>query len=140
MVGRGVNLNDVMRELGDACDTIAGLQVFRYWPGNVAAPAAVIGFPDDVEFETSYGPGSARMTVPVVVLEGAVSDRSAALRMGAYAAGAGANSIKAAIDGYGVYTALDVASVTRVEFDIFPIASVDHLAAVFEVDVVGPAD
>lgn len=132
-----MNLVDVMDQLGDALDEISGLRVWRYPPGSITPPAAVVGWPETLELETAYQQGAASMTIPIVVLEGKVSERSSALRLGAYAAGTGAKSIKAAIDDYASYTALDVATVRRVEFDIYTVAAVDHLAAVFDVDIIG---
>ena len=131
-----MNLAAVMNELGDALDTIDGLRVFRYPAGTVSPPAAVIAFPDSIEFETAYQRGAARITIPIALVEGDVSNRSSALRLGEYASGSGDKSVKAAIDDYS-YSAIDVATVVTADFDIVTIGDTDHIGCLFEVDVIG---
>lgn len=131
-----MNLIDVMDELGGALSGIAGLRVFPYPPETVTPPAAIVAWPDSIDYATSYGRGMDQLTIPIVVVVGKVSARASALLLGEYADGSGARSVKAVVDG-GTYTAMDSVTVTAGEFDVVTMAGVDYLAALFEVDVVG---
>lgn len=131
-----MNLIDVMDELGGALGGIAGLRVFPYPPETVTPPAAIVAWPDSIDYAASYGRGMDRLTIPIVVVVGKVSARASALLLGEYADGSGARSVKAVVDG-GTYTAMDSVTVTAGEFDVVTMAGVDYLAALFEVDVVG---
>lgn len=132
-----MNVADVMDQLGDALDTITGLRVFRYPPETLTPPAGVVAYPETAQYAEAYGRGMDRLMVPIVVVLGKVSDRSSAIAMAAYLSGSGARSIKAVVDNYGSYTAMDSVTVTSAETDVFTMNGVDHIAATFEVDVVG---
>jgi hypothetical protein len=132
-----MDLANVMDEIGDQLDTIDGLRVYRYPPDNVAVPAAVVAYPEDYEFDSTYARGMDRITnLPVVVMVGKVSDRASRDRISAYANGAGAKSVKAVIES-GIYTAFDTVRVQMVEFDIVQMANVEYLAATFSLDIAG---
>lgn len=129
-----MNLHSVMTELGTALTGI-GLRV--HVPGqNVSVPAAIVALPDEITYDATYGRGSDRMVIPVVVLAGLVSDRTAVKALAAYADGSGAKSVKAALDG-GTYTACDSVTVAQATFDTYSIAGTEYLAALFDVDITG---
>jgi hypothetical protein len=96
----------------------------------------VVAFPEDYTFDATYGRGMDRMTLPVVVMVGKVSDRTSRDRLTAYLDGSGATSIKAVIEA-GTYTAFDVVRVMDATFDVVSMAGVDHLAATFSLDIAG---
>lgn len=131
-----MDLAAVMDEVGDRLDTIDGLRVYRYPADSVAVPAAVVGLPEAYTYDEAYGRGADRITLPVTVLVGAVSDRTSRGRIGAYADGAGASSVKAAVEA-GTATSFDSVRVTGVEFDRIRVASVEYLAATFTLDIAG---
>jgi hypothetical protein len=138
MVGRGMNLADVMDQLGDQLDTIAGLRVYRYPPDNVQVPAAVVTYPEDYTYDATYGRGMDRMTVPVIVMVGRVSDRASRGQLGAYCDGTGDSSVKAVVEAGAFYTAFDSVRVQDATFDIVSMAGVEYVAATFALDVAGP--
>lgn len=74
-------LGDVMDEVGDRLDTIPGLRVYRYPADSVAPPAAVVTYPLEYRFDEAYTRGMDRMSLPVVVLVGKVSDRASRNRL-----------------------------------------------------------
>lgn len=135
-----MNLATVMTELGAALETISGLRVFSFPPDTATAPAAIVGYPESLEFDGTYGRGMDRMMVPVVLVVGKVSDRSSRDELGAYCDGSGSRSIKATLDGYGSYTEADTVTVTAVDFDTFTLNGTDHIAATFLVDVAGSGE
>lgn len=131
-----MNFADVADDIADALDGIAGLNVYPFAADHVSPPAAVVGFPEDYTFDTTMGRGSDRMSIPVFVLVGKVSDRAARDTLGAYVDGSGAKSIKAKLEG-STYTAFDSLRVQSVEFETISVAGQELLAGVFSVDIYG---
>lgn len=136
-----MNLTGVLAELAAAVETIDLLKgrAHPFWPDNVAPPTAVVGLPDpeDIELEISYQRGAWRMTVPIVVVDGRVSDRAAALNIGEYVSTDTPLSIKTAVEDYDLYSQIDSVMVTTAGFSVYTIARVDYIAAELEVDVLG---
>ncbi|MGH3735836.1 MAG: hypothetical protein ACRDT6_09485 [Micromonosporaceae bacterium] len=131
-----MDLGDAMDAVAARLDTIAGLRVFAYPPPAVTPPAAIVSYPDELNFDETYGRGMDRLTLPVVVVVGKASDRSSRNLIAAYADGSGASSVKAVVES-GTYTAFDTVRVMRAEFDIVRIAGTDYLAALFDLDIAG---
>ena len=131
-----MDLAAVMDEVGDALDTIDGLRVHRWPADNVQPPAAVVTYPAEYRFDETYGRGMDRLVLPVVVLVGRPSERSARDLLGAYVNGSGASSVKAKVEAH-TYTACHTVRVESVEFDVVNVAGVDYLAATFTHDITG---
>lgn len=129
-------LSAVMDDLGAALATIDGLRVFAYWADRITPPAAVVGWPDPLTYDSTLRRGSDAITVPIMVMVGRADARSSRDQLAAYADGAGASSVKAAIEAHPA-TAYDSARVVRAEFDAVVISGVDYLAATFFVDLIG---
>lgn len=134
-----MNLAEVMQELADQLDTIAGLNAFGYPADTISPPAAMVDYPDGIEFDATYGRGSDTMVVPVYVAVGKASDRAARDTLGAYADGAGAKSVKQVLEA-GAYEAFDTCRVSGAEFAVITVGAVDYLAAKFTVDITGPGE
>lgn len=131
-----MNLANVMQELAERLDTIAGLRVHGHPPDKISTPAAVVTYPDTYNYDETYARGMDRLELPVVVLVGKVHLLSARNTIGAYADGAGAKSVKAVLEA-GTYTQFDTVRVTGVTFDIVEVAGVEYLGATFTVDITG---
>lgn len=131
-----MNLSDVMDDIGQALKTIEGLRVFPYNVERVASPAAVVGWPETIEYDAGMGRGADRMTLVVFLLVASPQQRSARDQLARYLNGGGPESVKAAIDG-GTYTALDSARVMRARVDTLTSAGTDYLGAVLDVDIIG---
>jgi hypothetical protein len=129
-------VEDVMDEVADQLDTIAGLRVFAFPPDSLTPPAAIVSYPDEIVYDATYGRGMDRLTLPVVVVVGRLSDRATKGLLTDYTDGAGGGSIKAVVEA-GTYTAFDTVRVTRAEFDAIRIGSTDYLAGMFDLDVAG---
>lgn len=71
-----MDLGAVMDEIGDRLDTLDGLRVYRYPPDNVQPPAAIVTYPDTYTYDETMRRGMDRITLPVVLLVGKVSDRA----------------------------------------------------------------
>lgn len=131
-----MNLGDVMDDLGEALATLDGLRVFPYWADRISPPAAVIGWPDPLTYDSTMARGADQTELPVMVMVGKVDTRTARDAVSRYANGSGPGSVKAAIESHSP-TAYDSARVTRVEFGAITVAAVEYLAATFYVDIIG---
>lgn len=131
-----MDINAVMDQIGTQLDTISGLRVYDYLADSVAPPAAIVYFPQELEFDQTYGRGMDRLTLPILVVVGRVSDRASRDKLVAYANGSGSSSIKAVVES-GTYTAFHTVRVTMVEFDIARINEVDYAGALFMLDIAG---
>ena len=133
-----MDLSAVMEEIGSKLSsTISGLRVFPYWAESIAPPAVVVGWPDPLTYDATFGRGSDEVEgVPVIVLVSKADMRSATAQLAAYANGSGPRSVKAAIEG-SAGTSYDSARVARAEFGVITVASTEYLAATFFVDLIG---
>ncbi len=131
-----MDLAAVMDAIGDRLDMIDGLRVHKFPVGSVSPPAAVLSYPDEYEYDSTYARGMDRMSLPVFVVVGKASERTARDRLAAYVNGSGASSVKQVLES-GSYVAFDVVVVKSADFDVVRIADVDYLAAVFDLDVAG---
>lgn len=94
-----LDLKATLDAIGVRLGTIAGLRVYDYPPDSVAAPAAVVGYPDTVTYDETMARGTDSCVIPVTVLVTSGSDRAARDALSPYLSGTGAQSIKAAVDG-----------------------------------------
>ena len=131
-----MDLFDVSTDLGAALGTIDGLRIFPYWAEKITPPAAVVEWPESIAYDATMMRGADRLTLPVLVAVGKADMRSAWEQLAAYADGSGSSSVKTAIERHAPIS-YDSARVTRVEFGITVVASVDYLAATFTVDLIG---
>lgn len=129
----------VMDRLGDALKTISGLRVFPYYAPRITPPAALVGWPDTYEFDSTLARGADRLVLPVTVVVGKADERSARDLLTKYADGTGSSSVKQAIEQHNPASgaAWDSARVMTVEFHTVAIASVSYLAATFHTEVIG---
>lgn len=132
-----MNLNEVMDEVAEVLGTITGLRVFGYPPPTVSPPAGIVSYPESVDYDQTYGRGMDRINgLPVILVVGKATDRSARDKVAGWAAGSGPNSVKAVLEAHD-WDSCDVLSVTDCTFDVVTIAAIDYLAAMFSLDVAG---
>lgn len=134
-----MDVKAVMDEIGTKLETIADLRVFPYSADSVTPPGAIVGLPDDITFDATYGRGSDSMTLPVWVLVSRNSDRAGSAELSAYLNGSGVKSIKAAVDSTNTnpYTAADTVTVVSAEPGSYTSAGVALLGAEFTVEIFG---
>lgn len=130
-----MDLDAVMTEIGEHLD-VTGLRLAVVGEKPVP-PAAYVSYPESITFDRTYGRGMDSMDLQVVVVVGRTAVvRATRTALAAYCAGSGDNSVKEALEGT-AYDSCDSVTVTGVEFDVVPLAGVDHMAAIFSVNVVG---
>lgn len=132
-----MNLAAVMDQIGDALDTIAGLNIHRYPADAISPPAALVGYPETINFDETYQRGADTMVLPVLVVVAPKPARAARTRLAAYCDGTGAKSVKQVIESYSSYTALGSVRVQTADFDVVTIAGTDYPAALFTLDIAG---
>lgn len=131
-----MDLAAVMDDLGVALETIPGLRVFPYWADRITPPAAVVGWPEPLTYDSTLRRGADQVELPVMVLVGKVDARTSRDTVAAYADGDGERSVKAVLEAY-TPTAFDSVRVTRCEFGVMTVAGTDYLAATFYLDIIG---
>jgi len=134
-----MNVLEVQEEIGTKLATIVGLRVFEYTVDSVAPPGAIVGLPETITFDETYGRGSDSMTLPLWVMVALSSDRAANAELAAYLDGSGAKSVKATVDGTNAntYTSCDTVTITTAEPDYYTSGGVEMLGAKFTVVITG---
>lgn len=132
-----MNLYEVAEELGERLGAIDGLRVFPYTANRVEPPAAIVGVPDELEFDNTYVRGMDTVTFPVIVVVGKTSDRASHINLYQYANGSGDLSVKEALEA-GAPSSFDSVRVMSARFAVYTIAATDFLGAEFSVEVIGP--
>lgn len=126
--------------MDDVAVRLRSIPVFRevaaYPKGSVTPPAAIVAYPDDYNPNLTYNRGAARISLPVWVVVGKISERTARDLLSQFVDGDGAASIVAVLQARG-YTAFSSLTVTNVDFDTFTDGSTDYIAAVFDCDILG---
>ncbi|GIH07497.1 hypothetical protein Rhe02_55640 [Rhizocola hellebori] len=137
MGGSLMDLASVMDELAVRLRSISGLQVFEWPVSPVTPPAALLTYPDSIDFDETYGRGMDRMrALPLVVIGGKPTTIDARNMLSALTAGSGERSIKAVLES-GTYTAFDEIRVAKWEFDVIEIAANPYMAAIAMLDIGG---
>ncbi|RKF24138.1 hypothetical protein [Micromonospora globbae] len=132
-----MNFDNVAAELRAALDTIDGLRVVEWGVRQVHPPAALIGLPEQISYDLTYGRGTDRVEDwPVMVLLSRPNEPHSRRAIVEYVHGSGPKSVKQAIEAH-TYTSCDDVQVVSAEFDVVTFAEADYLAAVFHLNVIG---
>lgn len=132
-----MNLKTIMEEIDAVLSpalTAAGFSTFDYPVGKVVAPAAILSYPERIDYHGTYQGGMRRITLPLVVVAGRQNEESAADLLGEICADEGDKSIVMIVEGQ-AYQSLDVVTVTSVDFDVVEIAGASYVAALFTLDI-----
>lgn len=131
-------VSSVLSALATQLDTISGLRVYDYQIGSVAVPAAIVGFPTEIEYDLSANRGQDHMELEVAVLAGKVSDRTAMDVLSAYVDGSGSASVKQVLEANNrTYTAFSRVRVRSCSIEMVSVGAVEYLAAIFMLDIYG---
>jgi hypothetical protein len=134
-----VNVKAVAEEMAGKLGAIDGLRAFGYPVAQLPFPGAVVGLPEEVTYDQTYGRGSDAMTFPVWVMVARGDERAAALELMPYLDGSGARSVKAALDSTddNTYAECDEVTVTTAVPGTYTYNGVDAFGAEFTVQVAG---
>lgn len=131
-----MNVANLMAEIATALGSISGLRVYSFVAGQISPPTAIVGLPDEAEFDLTYQRGADRINLPVTVLLSKASERVSSKTLANYLSGSGSLSIKAAIEAHD-FTEPDWVRVVSAAVSIVTVGANDYLAATFQLDVVG---
>lgn len=134
-----MNIQDVIDEIGAKLGSVPQLRVYPYNVDKVTAPAAIVGLPDTVNYDTTYGRGTDALTIPMWVMVGRANAKAAGAQLAAYLDGSGDRSVKAAVDSSDTitYSSCDEVTVTTAEPLAVTSGGVELLAVEFTVQVEG---
>lgn len=131
-----MDLAQVMQQIADRLDTIDGLRTHAHPMGSVTPPAAIVSYPEVIDYDQTYQRGEDHLTLPLVVVVGRPYDRGTRDALAPYVNGSGPSSVKAVLEA-GDFTAFATVEVQRCEFDVLSIGGVDYMAALFTLDISG---
>lgn len=134
-----LDLVAVMDAIGVRLATITGLRVADYAADSVNPPQAIVSLPTTVEYDVVAGRGADRTVIPIMVLVGRVSDRTARDLMARYLSGTGAYSVKTAVEAAGSDlggAAQSVRVTLAMPPDIVTVSAVEYLGCSFDVEVI----
>lgn len=126
---------DVMDELGDALDTIAGLNVTPHDSNRITPPTALIMYPE-ITYDLTFGRGSDTQDFEVFVCIAKSDQPTIRANIAPYLRGSGSKSVKQVLEAH-TYTACDVVVVKNANVEVVTIGTIDYVAAVFTVSVTG---
>lgn len=129
-------LNDVMDDLGAALRTIEGLRVFDYMPTDAPVPAALVGWPTDVGYDGTFGNGMQKISLPIVIVVGAVDDRTTRDRLAVYADPWAETSVKQVLES-AESSSWHHVLVPSVQFEPYKNGGVWMLAGIFTTTITG---
>lgn len=133
-----IDLVATMVELAAVCGEVTEWPVFDHPPKKVTqVPALIVSYPSNITYNVAGGSGLDRMTVGLVVVVSRTVDRVAHTELGGFASGAGAGSLRVALEDRDEWETIEGISVQGAEFDVITIAGTEYLAVVITADVVG---
>jgi len=136
-----MDLAKAMDQLGAQLKKIPNTNVYDYPPDSIQPPAIVVSWPEDASsFDVAYRRGSDRIVIPVIVAVPNPYDRVTKPLMARYCDTSGEYSVKTCLErSDAVYTEFDKTSlvVRWPRFEVYPIAAIDHLTALFPVEFNG---
>jgi len=124
-----MNLASLMQEIATRLGTVPGLRIHAQPPKTITPPAAIVSYPESVQYDQTYGRGMTRVeALKVWLVVGIVTDRAGRDSLSEYVSDEGEKSIKLCLEDYEGETWDDL-TVASVEFDVVTIAGVDYMAA-----------
>jgi hypothetical protein len=137
-----MRLNDVQAEITARLDEILGLRVPPIGASKISPPAVLMALPEVITYDMTYHRGADDITQPFIVLVSKADARAATRNLNDYLDGAGAKSIKAAVDSTPArpYASCSIVVVQTARPDTFTVSDVEYLGAVFTAMVSGPGE
>lgn len=136
-----MNISHVMREVAEVLDSaLPKTQVTWFWSDKVAPPQLVIGLPEMIDFDTTYGRGCDSVSgLEIIAVVGKVNTSASFTRLAEYSAGSGASSVKQIVESHTGVSYMTL-SVDSVEFGSVSVGGVDYLTAVFSLTITGKGE
>lgn len=125
-------------DLGAVMDSIAALvqdsgwRAYAWPSDSVSVPCAVVGYPENIDFDTTFVRGSDSAVIPLWFVVGRTSDRTARDEISRVITGA--NSIKETLDG-DLSGAVQTARVTDCQVEEITIEGIKYISAKFLIEI-----
>lgn len=134
-----MNIGDVRNGLKNNLATISGLRCYEVVPDSMSVPAAIVGVPNEIIFDSTLMRSNDNAVFPIRVLVGKASDRNAQKLLDVYLASTGASSVKTVLESdSSLGGAANTIKVDRASgIGVYTVAGVDYLGAEFSVRVWG---
>ncbi len=130
-------LKDVMEEIANKLQLFAGISSFAYPADSIKGPAAVLGFPERIEYDVTYNTGECSFwNLPVYMLTDRTDPKSARDSLSAWCGSKGSQSVAQFLSNER-YTTCDQVQVVNAALDVVSIAGIEYFAAIFECNVTG---
>lgn len=132
------SLYEIRAALKRRLSTVTGLRVHAIIPDSIHPPAAFVCMPERVEFDLTFQRGCDHWSIPLRIAVSRATDRGAQAALDAYLAGAGASSLKAALEGS--TDGADFIDTLRVRemraYGVFEVGGVPYLGAELLLDII----
>jgi hypothetical protein len=136
MVGT-MNLQAVMEEIAEKLKLFTGLNVFDYPLDSVNPPAGILGYPEEVKYDETYGRGEDMfLGLPLFMVTQRMDSKEARNQVSDWTDPHGPKSVKTYLDKEN-YRSCDSVDVTNATFTVYTSAGIDFLCALFEMNVSG---
>lgn len=131
-------IGTVRTALKTALDTISGLRCYDVFPDSLSPPAAIVGMPTSVAYDTVLMRHADTATFPVRILVGKATDAAAQRRLDIYLASSGSDSVKEVLETANPGSDYNVLRVLSAQgMGVYTYNGIDYLGVEFTVEVVG---
>lgn len=133
-----MNISHVMQEVAGVLDAaLPKTQVTWFWSDKVAPPQLVIGLPESIDYDTTYGRGVDSVRgLEIIAVVGKVNTPASFNKLSEYSAGSGAASVRQIVETHSGVS-YETLSVDSVEFGSVSVGGIDYLTAVFSLTITG---
>jgi len=131
-------LTQVRGDIATRLSKIPGLNVWPEIEDQIEAPAAVVGMPEDFEYNHTFGPNGVEYSIPVRLYATRIDSGEAQRSLDIYIAPTGDHSVKRAIEDSTVTIDSDWHIVNVPgggEFGVYQVGGVDYLGVEIVVEV-----
>jgi hypothetical protein len=130
-------LTQIRSDMADRIALITSLNCYDRIPEQIAEPAAVVGMPDPLTYNLTYGPTAGTYQIPVRLYVARVDAENAQAILDAYIAPTGSTSIKQALEAGTVSACWHSITVVSVgEFGSYTVGDIAYLGCQFQTEVI----
>jgi hypothetical protein len=130
-------LTDIREDMALRLQEIGGLNCYPVIPDSLEPPAVVVGMPDPLTYNLTYGPTAGTYLIPVRLYVCRVDAENAQGMLDTYIAPTGTTSIKQALEAVTVTACWHTITVVSVgEFGGYTVGDIAYLGCQFQTEVI----
>ncbi len=133
-----MSMAQIRTDLKNRAAVDTDLECYDKPPGRIETPGFYVGLPDDIDYVHAYGPSGGKVTFKCYVVVAPVDADEAIEQLDLYLdPDRGAKAMKVLLENMATYntSSMAITEVIRAETVVVTFATVDYLAAEFEVKV-----